>query len=328
MAAGRSDRRPVKIRRRGRHTAPSQVEKVAQQAGKAAPAVAIAGVLVAAPQAQHALAAPAKTVPTTAGQASAPSDPAGQGQAETRATLDSYAHTVTVATTSTARHAATAKSRYYRVRSGDTLSGIARRSYGKAADWQWLYHENDKTVSNPNLIYVGQKLYIPATAPAHYTLGSYVPRHAAYAPKHAAPVTTTAHSRSQASSGHRATASHGSASHGKASASSGRGTGGRTDAVEGNYSCSALEKLWDSAGGNPSHSFMAAEIARAESGGNPSAISPTDDFGLWQINASNGSLATLDPFSNARSAIILSDNGTNWDPWTTFTSGRYSGQCL
>ena len=63
MIAGRSDRRPVRIRRRGRHTTPSQVEKVAQQAGKAAPAVAIAGALVAVPSAQ-ALAAPA--VPATA----------------------------------------------------------------------------------------------------------------------------------------------------------------------------------------------------------------------------------------------------------------------
>ena len=72
---------------------------------------------------------------------------------------------------------------------------------------------------------------------------------------------------------------------------------------------------------------MAAEIAMAESGGNPNAISPTDDYGLWQINASNGALATLNPYENARSAIILSDDGTNWDPWTTYTSGAYSGRC-
>ncbi len=52
MTAGRSDRRAVKIRRRGRHASPSQVEKVAQQAGKAAPVVAIAGALVAVPSAQ------------------------------------------------------------------------------------------------------------------------------------------------------------------------------------------------------------------------------------------------------------------------------------
>jgi len=300
MTAGRSDRRPVKIRRTGRHTTPSQVERVAQQAGKAAPAFAIAGVLVAAPQAHHAAPAPAKTVPSTA-----PGNLAGQPQAETRATLDSFAtaRTITVATAATARHTATARSRSYTVRSGDTLSGIAQRYYGKAADWQWLYHENDKTVSDPNLIYVGEKLDVPATAPARYTLSTYVPKHAAYVAKHAAPVPK-----------HTAPVTVSSAD--------------TTDAVKGNYGCSALEHLWDSAGGNTADAFMAAEIATAESSGNPNAISPTDDFGLWQINASNGSLATLNPYQNARSAIILSDDGANWDAWTTFTSGAYSGQCL
>ena len=38
MTAGHNDRRLVKIRRRGRHSTPSQVERVAVQAGKAAPA--------------------------------------------------------------------------------------------------------------------------------------------------------------------------------------------------------------------------------------------------------------------------------------------------
>jgi len=72
---------------------------------------------------------------------------------------------------------------------------------------------------------------------------------------------------------------------------------------------------------------MAADIAMAESGGNPNAISPTSDFGLWQINSSNGALATLNPLQNAKSAITLSGNGTNWGPWTTFTSGAYAGRC-
>src|ERR1700689_406137 len=53
-------RRSRKIRRTGRHTTPSQVEKVAEKAGKAAPVVAIAGVLVAAPQAHAAVKTPAK----------------------------------------------------------------------------------------------------------------------------------------------------------------------------------------------------------------------------------------------------------------------------
>ena len=68
-------------------------------------------------------------------------------------------------------------------------------------------------------------------------------------------------------------------------------------------------------------------IIMNESGGNPNAISPTDDFGLWQINGSHGSMATLNPAGNARSAVSISDNGRNWGPWTTYTSGAYRGKC-
>jgi Lysozyme like domain len=96
----------------------------------------------------------------------------------------------------------------------------------------------------------------------------------------------------------------------------------------GTLSCSGLESLWDSAGGNPDSAFMAAEIAMAESGGNQYAISPTDDYGYWQINGSHGALATLDAYGNARAAIIISNNGTDWSPWTTYTSGAYYGRCL
>lgn len=93
------------------------------------------------------------------------------------------------------------------------------------------------------------------------------------------------------------------------------------------YSCTMLESLWESVGGNPAYAFIAAEIATAESGGNPNAISPTDDYGLWQINASHGSMASLNPTINAQSAVAISDDGTNWTPWTTYTSGAYIGQC-
>ena len=65
MDSVHSHRRPRKIRRTGRHAAPSQVEKVAEKAGKAAPAVAIAGALVAAaPQAHAAARTPAKATVT------------------------------------------------------------------------------------------------------------------------------------------------------------------------------------------------------------------------------------------------------------------------
>ena len=79
MTAGRSEHRPVRIRRRGRHTAPSQVEKVAEKAGKAAPAMAIAGALVAAPQAQHAFTSAAKPGTVAAADARGAAGAAGAG---------------------------------------------------------------------------------------------------------------------------------------------------------------------------------------------------------------------------------------------------------
>lgn len=291
----------MKIRRRGRHATPSQVEKVATQAGKAAPAVAIAGALVAAPQAQPAVSAAVQPATTTTGAHQAGS-----------ATFTSYDGNDTTAGAALV-HETTAKAaatRTYTVRSGDTLASIANRYYHNQGDWQWLDHVNAKTIANPNLIYAGQKISVPVDPPAHYTLP------ASYQPKHAAPVTTTSHQGGSSSSGTTTQAS-GSTSRG------GYGGGGPS----GNLGCSGLEQLWVDAGGSPGHAFMAAEIAMAESGGSQYAHSPTDDFGYWQINASNGALATYDARGNAKSAIILSQNGTNWDPWTTYTSGAYQGKC-
>jgi LysM repeat protein len=313
----------VRIRRRGRHTAPSQVEKVAEKAGKAAPAMAIAGALVAAPQAQHAFTTAAKPG-TVAATGARGATGAGQRQA-TATTLDSVsAHAVLVSSTSTARHAATgpASNTHYKVKSGDTLSGIAQQYYHKAADWQWLYHENATTISDPNLIYPGETLFVPSDPPANFTLSSYVPKHA----KPVTPVVTTSTSQSSGSSDSDGSA-HGTATVQAASQGSGTSSHSGSGGLSGTLGCSGLEQLWDSAGGNPQDAFMAAEIAMAESGGNQYAHSPTDDFGYWQINASNGALATYDAYGNARSAIILSDNGTNWSPWTTYTAGLYVGRC-
>jgi len=97
--------------------------------------------------------------------------------------------------------------------------------------------------------------------------------------------------------------------------------------LSGTLSCSGLEQLWESAGGSSAEAFMAAEIAEAESGGNQYALSPTDDYGYWQINASHGSLATFNALGNAKAAISISDDGTNWGPWTTYTTGAYEGRC-
>src|SRR3984885_9936412 len=110
MTAGWSEHRPVRIRRRGRHTAPSQVQKVAEKAGKAAPAMAIAGVLVAAPQAHAAVTTPARAAAV-----------AEQVRADAAVRTDAVVRTDQV----TSR---------YTVRAGDTLSSIAQRFYGSAAD--------------------------------------------------------------------------------------------------------------------------------------------------------------------------------------------------
>jgi Lysozyme like domain len=94
------------------------------------------------------------------------------------------------------------------------------------------------------------------------------------------------------------------------------------------YSCTELEQLWVSEGGNPGEQVTAASVAMAESGGNPYAVSPTDDVGLWQVNAPSwGAMATTSAAGSARSAIAISDDGANWTPWTTYTSGAYYGRC-
>jgi LysM repeat protein len=254
-------RRPHKIRRTGRHTTPSQVEKVAEKAGKAAPAVAIAGALVALPQAAH---AEVKT-PATA------------------TSVTEQAHT-----TALVRQAAQPRSRIYTVRSGDTLSGIAAKIYGNPARWTWIYAANRSKIHDPNSIYVGEKLTIPAHTPAGTT--SYTPRHAK---KQQNAVLTSSSKK-----------------------------------LSGNLGCSGLEALWVAAGGARSHAFMAAEIAMAESGGRQYAHSPTNDFGYWQINGGHGPrMATYDPIGNAKAAIAISSNGSNWRPWTTYVTGAYRGRC-
>lgn len=98
--------------------------------------------------------------------------------------------------------------------------------------------------------------------------------------------------------------------------------------LSGTLGCSGLEALWDAAGGAPSAAVTAASVAMAESGGNQFAVSPTDDIGYWQINAPSwGSMASTDPMTNARAAVQISGDGSNWSGWTAYTSGAYAGLC-
>lgn len=93
------------------------------------------------------------------------------------------------------------------------------------------------------------------------------------------------------------------------------------------YSYAQLEGIWCQAGGAPAAAPIAAAIAMAESGGNTAATNNdsngTVDRGLWQINSVHGSQSTYDVMGNARAAIAISNNGSNWSPWTTYTNGAY-----
>ncbi|TFF27795.1 LysM peptidoglycan-binding domain-containing protein [Jiella endophytica] len=51
----------------------------------------------------------------------------------------------------------------YTVRSGDTLSAIARRFYGDASRFTVIVEANAHIISNPNVIFPGQQLRIPVT---------------------------------------------------------------------------------------------------------------------------------------------------------------------
>ena len=254
MNSSHRHRRPRKVRRAGRHARPSQLQNVAETAGKAAPAMAIAGALIAGPQA-HAVAA----------------GPAGAAVVVEQA--------APVYTDALVQHHEQARS--YTVKRGDTLSSIAQRFYGRAADWAWLYQANRSVLPNPNVIYPGQVLSVPYEPPASGMA-------------------------SPAASSTLLTASA---------------------VPSGTLGCSGLEELWRDAGGSAGEAVMAASIAMAESSGQQFATGGVGERGYWQINPNHGSLSTYDPLGNAKAAVIISADGTNWTPWTTYTSGAYLGRC-
>jgi hypothetical protein len=190
----------------------------------------------------------------------------------------------------------------YEIRPGDSLWAVTARRWGNPQLWPELYAANrGRLGSDPNLIYPGQRLVLrlqPLTRPVRAGARDTDPLDGGSAP---GTVTPPVPRRGPG------------------------GTGGVT--LSGQLGCHGLEALWEAAGGDPRFAFLAAEIAMAESGGYQYAHSPTDDYGYWQINGSHGALATYDPYGNARAAVIISADGTDWYPWTTYTSGVYAGRC-
>jgi LysM repeat protein len=254
--------------RTGRHARPSQVQNVAETAYKAAPAMAIAGALIAVPQA-HAVAGVSARATTAVEQVY------GVSKVPARATAVSEQ----IYTDALVIHHEPA--RHYTVRPGDTLSSIAQRFYGSPADWRGLYQANRSVIKNPDVIHPGEVLDVPYQLPAHSTTSA----------RAGSTVLTT------------------------------------SAALSGTQSCPGLEDLWEQAGGADAQAVMAASIAMAESSGQQFATGAVGERGYWQINPNHGSLSTYDPLGNAKAAVIISDGGTNWTPWTTFTSGAYRGRC-
>jgi|SRR5579884_159990 len=87
--------------------------------------------------------------------------------------------------------------------------------------------------------------------------------------------------------------------------------------------------------GFPEHSIpIAVSVAKCESGLNPNSHCLNcvpgfieDSRGLWQINVlahpKYNTPTIYDPLKNAQAALDISSNGTNWQPWSTFTNGCY-----
>lgn len=190
----------------------------------------------------------------------------------------------------------------YTVRPGDSLWSITGALTGDPDDWPQVYRDNRAIIgTDPNLIYKGERLRVTLT-------GRNSSQEAARV--------TAGTSSARYGSGHQTPAGYDPSPRKPAGAWPG-----------GQLGCRGLETLWLDAGGAPGAAELAAAVAMAESGGAQYALSPTQDYGYWQINVSHGSLATFSAMGNARAAVIISGDGTDWWPWTTYATGAYRGRC-
>ena len=71
--------------------------------------------------------------------------------------------------------AAPKEPRTYTVKSGDSLSKIAKEVYGNAGRWREIFEANTDQIENPSLIRPGQKLIIPEDEPAEPELKAEPP---------------------------------------------------------------------------------------------------------------------------------------------------------
>ena len=68
---------------------------------------------------------------------------------------------VTSGSSSTAPDAQASTGTTYTVKSGDSLSKIAKHVYGDANEWHRIYEANRDKIKNPDLIHPGQEFTIP-----------------------------------------------------------------------------------------------------------------------------------------------------------------------
>lgn len=87
--------------------------------------------------------------------------------------------------------------------------------------------------------------------------------------------------------------------------------------------CQEVADIWIRAGGSRNAQILAVAVSSAESGRNTTAVSPSSDYGLWQINSIHfatfgvNAQTIFDPVTNARIAVALSGAGSNWAAWCT-----------
>lgn len=70
--------------------------------------------------------------------------------------------TVSGAQTAGTAPAVTKSSTYYTIKSGDTLSKIAKEAYGDASAYDKIFEANREVIGDPDKIYPGQQIRIPA----------------------------------------------------------------------------------------------------------------------------------------------------------------------
>ena len=108
--------------------------------------------------------------------------------------------------------------------------------------------------------------------------------------------------------------------------------------LTGNLSAQQISQYAANAGFTGNSLVTAVAIALAESSGNPNAYNPETaagaavnqgSYGLWQIyltaHPEYAGVNLYDPQTNANAAFAIS-GGSNFEPWSTYTSGAYQNQ--